>query len=125
MSRSRLRLPHLVVFPGAFERTPRLREEHVVEARLVEAEVGDANVLPVEGAHHLGEARGTAREPGGDGAGLGGDLFPEFTEDAGYGVALRPFGGRRLDARASYFGLQRFGRVLGHDPAAVDDPDPV
>src|SRR5215211_3294856 len=112
---SRLRLFHLPVFvlTRALERASRLGEEDVVEARLVETEVGDADVLPIEGAHHVGEAGGPAREPHGHGARLGGDLLPKLPEDAGYGVAFRALGRRRLDAGASDLGLQSLRGVLG------------
>src|SRR5215212_10937746 len=124
---SRLRLFHLPVFvlTRALERASRLGEEDVVEARFVETEVGDADVLPIEGTHHIGEAGGPAREPDGHGAGLRGDLLPEAPEDAGYGVAFRALGRRRFDAGASDLGLQGLRSVFGYDLAPVDDPDPV
>src|SRR5215218_10322501 len=111
---SRLRLFHLPVFvlTRALERASRLGEEDVVEARFVETEVGDADVLPIEGAHHVGEAGGPAREPDGHDAGLGWDLLPETRKDARDGVALRVLGRRRLDAGASDLGLQGLRCVL-------------
>jgi len=56
---------------------------------------------------------------------LGGDLLPKLPEDAGYGVAFRALGRRRLDAGASDLGLQRVGCALRHDAPLVDDPDAV
>src|ERR671916_3290783 len=126
-SPSRLRLFHLAVFalPCPLQRAASLGEEDVVEAGLVETEVGDADVLPIEGAHHVGEAGGPAGEPDGHGARLGRYLLPEPLKYAYYGAALRTLGGRRLDAGTSDLGLQGLRRVLGDDPAPVDDPDPV
>src|SRR5215210_7170700 len=126
-SPSRLRLFHLAVIalPCPLQRAARLGEEDVVEAGLVQTEVGNADVLPIEGAHHVGEACGPAREPDGHGARLGWDLLPKLLKYTHYGVALRALSGRRLDAGASDLGLQGLRRVLGDDPAPVDDPDPV
>src|ERR687895_53987 len=70
----------------ALERTPRLLQEHVVQGRLVEPEVGDLEVFGVEGAHNVGEV--AALEPDGDGAGLRGDLLPEAAQGPRDGVAL-------------------------------------
>src|SRR5688500_4158175 len=126
MSRaSRLLHPTLLIVSCPLQRAPSLGEEHVVEAGFVETEIGDADVLPIEGAHHVGEAGGPAGEPDGHGAWLGWYLLPEPLKHAYYGVALRTLGGRRLDGGVSDLGLQGLRRVLGDDPAPVDDPDPV
>src|ERR671913_286203 len=117
--------PTLIVRPGAFQRAPRLGEEDVVEAGFIETEIGDADLLPIQGAHHVGETGGPAGEPDGHGAWLGRDLLPEPPKYAYYRVALRTLGRRRLDTGASDLGLQGLRRVLGDDPAPVDDPDPV
>src|ERR687893_22001 len=126
-SPSRLRLFHLAVFalPCPLQRAASLGEEDVVEAGLVQTEVGNADVLPIEGAHHVGEACGPAREPDGHGARLGWDLLPKLLKYTHYGIALRALSGRRLDAGTADLGFQGLRRVLGDDPAPVDNPDPV
>src|SRR5918999_1346541 len=120
-SPSRLRLFHLAVFalPCPLQRAASLGEKDVVEAGLVQTEVGNADVLPIEGAHHVGEACGPAREPDGHGTRLGWDLLPKLLKDTHYGIALRALSGRRLDAGTADLGFQGLRRVLG------DDPDPV
>src|SRR3712207_8203987 len=82
-SPSRLRLFHLAVFalPCPLQRAASLGEEDVVEAGLVQTEVGNADVLPIEGAHHVGEACGPAREPDGHGTRLGWDRSEEHTSE--------------------------------------------
>src|SRR5215212_8094749 len=60
--------------PRALEGASRLGQEHVVQGRLVEPQVGDLEVFSVEGPHHVGEI--PVVEADGDGAGLGGDLLP-------------------------------------------------
>src|SRR5829696_3963948 len=112
-------------FARALQRTSRLLQEHVVQRRLVEPQVGDLKALGVEGAHHVGEVACPVVEPHGDGAGLGGDLLPEAPQSPRDGVALLWIHGRSLDTGAPDLGLQRLGRVLGDDAALVDDPDPV
>src|ERR671916_536843 len=85
------------------ERAPGLLQEHVVEGRLVEPEVGDLQVLGVEGAHHVGEV--AALEPDGDGAWLRRYLLPEAAQGLRDRVALPGLRGRRLDAGAPDLGL--------------------
>src|SRR3712207_6278671 len=118
----RLSLVGLSLSP-ALERAARLRQEDVVQARLVEPQVGDLEVSGVQGAHHVGEV--AVVEAYGHGPGLGGDLPAEATQGLGDGITLRRVRGRSLDAGAADLGLQRLRRVLGDDPTLVYDPYPV
>src|SRR5918992_1225342 len=65
----RLRLLRLSL---TLERSPRLRQEHVVQGRLVEPQVGDLEVFAVQGAPPGGGVAGA----GGGGAGAGGGGVP-------------------------------------------------
>src|SRR5687767_13912193 len=70
----------------ALERAARLRQEHVVQARLVESQVGDIEVFGVQGTHHVGEV--ALVEADGHSAGLGGNLPTEAPKGLGDGVTL-------------------------------------
>src|SRR5215207_2779608 len=107
----------------ALERPPRLRQEHVVQGRLVEPQVGDLEALAVQGTHHVGEV--TVVEADGHGAGLGGNLLAETPQGLRNVVALLGVHGRSLDAGTPDLGLQRLRRILGDDASPVYDPDPV
>src|SRR5918998_1287505 len=98
----------------ALERPSRLLQKHVVQARLVEPQVGDLEVFGVEGAHHVG-----------DGAGLGRDLLAEAAEGPRDGGALFRVRRCSLDARASDLGFERLGCVFCDDLAPVYDPYPI
>ena len=91
----------------------------------MQLQVLDADVLGVEGAHHVGElglALGQAhRRPLGRRAGL----LAEAGQHLARADELGRLGGDDLEGRAADLGLERLGRALGHDPAVVDDPDPV
>src|SRR5918998_4700668 len=71
----------LFLLARSLERAPRLLQEDVVQGRLVEPEVGYPQVLGVERPHHVREAAGTAVQPDGDSAGLGGDLLAETSQN--------------------------------------------
>src|SRR3712207_18823 len=83
----------------ALERAARLRQEDVVQARLVEPQVGDLEVSGVQGAHHVGEV--AVVEADGHGAGLGRDLPAEATQGLGDDITLRRVRGGSLDAGRS------------------------
>src|SRR5918997_2497533 len=70
----------------ALERAARLRQEDVVQARLVEPQVGDLEVLGIQGAHDVGEV--AVVEADGHGAGLGGDLPAKAPRGLGNGVTV-------------------------------------
>src|SRR5829696_2650855 len=74
--------------PGALERASRLLQEHVVQGRLVEPQVGDLEVFGIEGAHHVGEAACPLIEPHGDGARLSGNLLPEAPQGPCHSLAF-------------------------------------
>src|SRR5215218_732315 len=109
--------------PCALERASRLLQEHVVEGRLVEPQVGDLEVLAVQRPHHVGEI--SVLEADGYGAGLGGDLLAEAPQDLRDGGALPGVRGGRLDAGAPDLGFEGLRRILGYHLAPVYDPDPV
>src|SRR5918997_3554180 len=111
--------------PCTLERPSRLLQKHVVQARLVEPQVGDLEVFGVEGAHHVGEVAGPVVEANGDGAGLGRDLLAEAAEGLRDGGALLRVGRCSLDARTSDLVFERLGGVFCDDLAPVYDPDPI
>src|SRR5918999_3255780 len=111
--------------PCTLERPSRLLQKHVVQARLVEPQVGDLEVLGVQGAYHVGKVAGPVVEAYGDGAGPRGDLLSEAYQGLRDGGALLGTRGGCLDARASDLGFERLRRVLGDDTSPVDDPDPI
>ncbi len=110
---------------GALERAAGLGQEDVVERRLVQAQVGDPEVLGVERAHDVGQPVGPAVEPHGLGAGGGAAPLAEAVEHAAQAVAIGGVDRDGLDRGAADLGLQLPRRALGDDRAAVDDPDAV
>ena len=90
----------------------------------MELELPDREALAVEGADDPGEVGLAGAQPRRD-AVHGRDGLAEAGEDRGGVGLLRRVGGNDLDGRAADLGLQRGGSALCHDPAVIDDPDPV
>ena len=91
----------------------------------MELEVRDPDPALVEGADDVGELLAAVVEPHRGGVWLAGDELAEGLEELGRAGALALIGGGDLDRRPADLGLERRGRALGGDLAAVDDPDPV
>src|SRR5205085_5840798 len=114
------------VVAGAFEMTPCLDQEDVVERWLVDLQVRDAHVGAVECANDLGEV-----------AVVGGKLHrdalrtkacrrcPEALEHRGERALLLRVCGNSLERRAGDLRLQLIWRPFGNDVAVVDDPDAI
>ena len=110
--------------PAPLERAPRLREEDVVERRLVQVDLRGAEVLRVERAHDLRQCA-VAVELDGERAGTRRRLGAEAAEQPAQPLELVGRLGHDLDGRLADLRLQLRRRALGDDPAVVDDPDAV
>ena len=111
----------------ALEQPAGLRKKDVVEARRMQAQVPDADMLRVKGAHD------TRREPSmpsrrrtATAVGEPSTDSPKRDRISASRARCQPGGaGTGLDRRASNLRLQPRRSPLGDDPAVVDDPDPV
>src|SRR5512132_2362239 len=108
-------------------RSPRasdLRQEHVVERRLVEPQVCNIDSRVVERPDDVGKADlsriQTDRDALRRAAGI-----PETGKHVGQSRRVVGIGRDRLDGRPADFSLELVGRALGDDVAVVDDPDAV
>ncbi len=115
----------LLVGRGAFERAPGLREEDVVERRLVQLEVRHRDPGGVERPHDVGELRRALAQTHRGGAATPAAGLAERRERRLGRGRLGIVGGDHLDGRQCDLGLQLAWRALGDDPATVDDADAV
>src|SRR6476661_6995063 len=109
---------------GALERAAGLRQEYVVERRLVQSEVRDRQSLSVECADDLGECFLGAVQPNSDALDRPAAILAEALEHGRDGAAVLRVGGDRFERRAPDLGLECTRGSLGDDFAVVDDPDP-
>src|SRR5262245_32743907 len=113
-----LRLGVLLRFARALEMAARLREEDVVERRLVDLELGQHDALGVERTDDLGEIAVRGAQLHRDAAlPEARRLVSEPLEHLGHGPALARVRGHGLDGRARDLGLETLRRSLGDDPA--------
>src|SRR6266566_6318017 len=112
------------VLVGSLERAARLRQEDVVERRLVQPQVCDLDSRVVERPDDVGKPGLSRLQTNGDTLGRAPGI-PETGKDVGQSRRLLGIGGDRLDGRAADLGFELVGRSLGDDVAVVDDPDPV
>ncbi len=103
---------------------PGLREEDVVERRLVQVDLGRAQVLLVERPDHVGE-RAVPVESDGARTRPGRCLDAETGEDRREARSLAAGLGDDLDGRLADLRLQCGRGAFGDDPAVVDDADTV
>ena len=111
--------------PGALERAAGLREEDVVERRLVQPQVGDLQALGVERADDVGERLLGLAQAHRDALDRAAAILAEALEHAATAARSARVGGDRLERRAPDLGLQLGRRALGDDLAVVDDADAV
>src|SRR5262249_19536006 len=118
-----LRLRFLLV-AGALERAAGLREEDIVERRLVHLQVLDLDAGAVEGPHDVGEISIAGPKPNRDALDRAAGVA-EAAQDIGQLWGLLGVLWHRLDGRPADLRLQLRGRPLRHDVAVIDDPDTV
>ena len=112
---------------GAFEAAPGLREEDVVERRLVHREVRDGDVRGVERAHDVGELLAAGVQAHGDRAGARARRRARRTARARRAPRAQSSASRGMTSTVGLetCALSARGRALGDELAAVDDPDAV
>src|SRR5436190_390170 len=109
---------------GTFERAAGLRQEDIVEGRLVELQVRDLDSGGVEGPHDVGEVGVAGSKADGHtlrrSAGI-----PEPGKDLRHAGRVGGIVRNRFDRRPTDLGLELVGGAFGDDVAVVDDPDAV
>ena len=118
----------VAVLARALERAAGLGQEHVVERRRVQLQVGDLDVLGVERPHHLGQRpprRPRSRTPMLSASWWGQSPSPKRSSTRAMSCARERSAGTASTLDCADLGLERVGRALGHDLAVVDDPHAV
>ena len=117
---------HRALVLGALERAAGLREEDVVECRLVQVDLGGAQVLAVERADRRPRSAPCPSSCTARRARAGRGLGAEAREQRRAGArGSSPDSGTTSTVGLPISAFSCAGRALGDDPAVVDDPDAV
>src|SRR5436190_16613920 len=109
---------------GTLERAAGLRQEDVVERRLMELQVRDLDTRGVERPDDVREIGLAGAEADADALGRSTGIA-EAREDLRQPRRLLGIVRNRLDRRPADLSLELVGGSLGNDVTVVDDPDPV